>query len=381
MSVPFLPFCRPDIDDADISAVVDVLKSGWITTGPRCADLENAFGDRLGCSHAVAVGSATAGMHLHLHALGIGPGDEVITPSMTWVSTVNLIRLLGAEPVFADVDADTLMVTAAEIESLITERTRALIPVHFAGAPLDLAPLRALAARHDLPLIEDAAHALGSKYRDESVGSEGTAIFSLQAIKNVTGAEGGVLVTDDPALAERVRRLRFHGLGMDSHERQRQGRAPQAEVLEPGFKYNLPDLCAALAHSQLRRLEEINARRQALADQYLDRLADLDEVRPLSVPQWPHHHAWHLMVVRITSPKISRDAFIEEMNSRGIGCGIHFRAVHLQRYYRELAQTRHQNLPNTRWNSDRICSLPLFPAMTSDDVERVVLAMKAVLAS
>ncbi|MEZ5556972.1 MAG: aminotransferase class I/II-fold pyridoxal phosphate-dependent enzyme [Pseudomonadales bacterium] len=380
MSEAFLPFCRPDIRAEDIAAVVDVLNSGWITTGPRSAELETAFRERLGCRHAVAVASATGAMHLYLHALGIGPGDEVITPSMTWVSTVNLIRLAGAEPVFADVDADTLMVGAEELDSLVSERTRALIPVHFAGAPLDLDPIRALAARRGLPLVEDAAHVLGARYGGQAIGSEGTAIFSLQAIKNVTAAEGGVVVTDDDALAERLRRLRFHGLGMDSHERHSQGRAPQAEVHEPGFKYNLPDLCAALALSQFGRLDAINAQRRALAEHYLSRLADIDEVRPLQPPAWPHEHAWHLFVVRVVGGPLGRDAFIEAMKSHGIGCGIHFRAVHLQRYYREHPPARARDLPHTRWNSERICSLPLFPAMTFADVDRVVAAIKAVLA-
>jgi len=197
-------------------------------------------------------------MHCYLFALGIGPGDEVITPSMTWVSTVNLITLLGATPVFVDVDRDNLMVSAELLEQAITSKTRLMIPVHFAGAPLDLDPIHALARDRGLPLVEDTAHALGTRYGEAMVGSHGDAIFSLQAIKNISAAEGGVFVTHDEALADRMRRLRFHGLGADSFERDSHGRKPQAEVQEPGFKYNPPDLCSALALSQLRRLEEIN---------------------------------------------------------------------------------------------------------------------------
>lgn len=380
MSRSFLPFSRPDMEPADIDAVVAVLRSGWITTGPRCADLEAAFCERVGSRHAVAVTSATAALHLYLHALGIGPGDEVITPSMTWVSTVNLIRLAGAQPVFVDVDRDTLMVTAETLAAALTERTRLIVPVHFAGAPLDLDPIRSLAAGAGVAIVEDAAHALGSTYQGREIGNGGTAIFSLQAIKNVTGAEGGVVVTDDDALAERLRRLRFHGLGMDSHDRRGHGRAPQAEVVEPGFKYNLPDLCASLAGSQFARLDTINARRRALAERYRERLSAITEIRPLGIPDWPHRHAWHLFVVRVDSPTITRDGFMEALKRHEIGTGIHFRAIHNQRYYREHPVTGSDALPNTEWNSDRICSLPLFPAMTDDDVERVAIAIEDTLA-
>lgn len=380
-SEPFLPFCRPDITEPDIQAVVDVLRSGWITTGPRCADLEDGFRNRLGVGHAVAVASATGAMHLYLHALGIGPGDEVVTPSLTWVSTVNLIRLVGATPVFVDVDRDHLMASADAIETVLTPRTRLIVPVHFAGAPLDLDPLRALASRRGIPMVEDAAHALGTEYRGKPVGAGGDAIFSLQAIKNVTGAEGGVIVTDDETLAERLRRLRFHGLGVDAYDRRGQGRSPQAEVIEPGFKYNLPDLCATLAASQLARLNVINARRKALAERYRRRFDGMNGVRPLGLPEWPHQHAWHLFAVRVTAGHLSRDDFIEALKDEGIGCGIHFRAVHQQRYYREHPSAPQALLPNTEWNSERLCSLPLFPGMTDADVDRVVAAVEKVLSA
>ncbi|MEZ5980630.1 MAG: aminotransferase class I/II-fold pyridoxal phosphate-dependent enzyme, partial [Planctomycetota bacterium] len=214
-TVDFLPFSRPSIGDEEVAAVGDVLRSGWITTGPRCAELEASFRERTGAEHAVSMTSATAGMHLALTALGIGPGDEVVTPSMTWVSTVNVIELAGATPVFADVDRGDLMVRREHVEPLVTERTRAIVPVHYAGAWLDVEPLRALARERGIPLIEDAAHAVATCSGDEPVGRRGTAIFSLHPIKNVTSGEGGVLCTDDAALADRVRRLRFHGLGAD----------------------------------------------------------------------------------------------------------------------------------------------------------------------
>ncbi|NCC25805.1 MAG: UDP-4-amino-4-deoxy-L-arabinose aminotransferase [Deltaproteobacteria bacterium] len=384
MNTDFLPFSRPSVTPEDVRAVTEVLTSGWITTGKVCAEFEEAFAASMPPARAVSLTSATAGMHLALHALGIGPGDEVITPAMTWVSTVNLIRLVGATPVFADVDRDTLMVTAETLAPCLTEKTRLIVPVHFAGAAADMDPIRNLAAAKGVPVIEDAAHALGTRYKGRPVGADGTAIFSFHPIKNITTAEGGMFCSPDQALADHVRRLRFHGLGVDAFDRQTHGRAPQAEVQEPGFKYNLPDMCAALGLSQFRRLEEMNARRRALAGLYLELLTGMDEIRPLrSQAPFDMVHSWHLFVVRlnIDRVKMGRDAFMEALKSRGIGTGLHFRAAHLHRYYRESMGTGYGLLPNTEYNSDRILSLPLFPDMTENDVQRVVRTMKEVLIS
>ena len=380
--MPFLPLSRPSIRAEEIAAVVEVLQSGWITTGAKAAELEQAFCDFTGCQHAIALSSATAGMHLLMHALDIGPGDEVITPSMTWVSTVNMIVARGATPVFVDIEKDTLMTSAALIEPLISDRTRLIVPVHFAGAALDLDPLRALAEKHGIPLVEDAAHATGTYYRQQPIGEQGTSIFSFHPIKNITTGEGGMFCTDDAALAERIRRLKFHGLGVDAFDRETQGRSPQAEVLEPGFKYNLPDMNAVLGIGQLARLPEMNQRRAELSAMYLKQLADVDELTPLHVPDYPMQHAWHLFVVRldIDACGISRDDFIARLKTLGIGAGLHFRAVHGQKYYREQLPTAAGVLPNTEWNSERIFSLPLFPDMLDSDVTRVVEAIKTVLA-
>lgn len=229
----FLPFSRPAMGAEELAAVKAVLDSGWITTGPKNQQLEEAFCQLTGNQHAVAVCSATAGMHITLMALGIGAGDEVITPSMTWVSTLNMIVLLGATPVMVDVDRDTLMVTPEQIEAAITPRTKAIVPVHYAGAPVDLDAIYAIGERYGIPVIEDAAHAVGTLYKGRHVGARGTAIFSFHAIKNITCAEGGLIVTDDSQLAQRLRSLKFHGLGVDAFDRQTYGRAPQAEVLAP----------------------------------------------------------------------------------------------------------------------------------------------------
>lgn len=379
MNQAFLPFSRPSIGDEEVAAVEQVLRSGWITTGPKNQELEQQFAAYVGCKHAVALSSATGGMHIALLALGIGPGDEVITPSQTWVSTANMICLLGATPVFVDVDRDTLMTDAVAIEAAITPRTKAIIPVHYAGAAFDLDPLYALADKHGIAVIEDAAHSAGTRYRGRAIGAQGTAIFSFHAIKNMTCAEGAMFVTDDQKLADRVRMLKFHGLGVDAYDRLTGGRKPQAQVIEPGFKYNLADINAAIALVQLQRLDAINAKRTELAQAYLQRLEGLP-VQPLSMPTYPQQHAWHLFILRIDPERcgMDREAFMKALQEQNIGTGIHFIATHLHTYYRQRFPGVH--LPNTEWNSARLCSIPLFPDMTPDDVERVVGAIETSLA-
>jgi len=382
MRAEFLPFSRPSITESEIESVASVLRSGWITTGPKNAEFEKEFAGYVGSPGAVAIASATAGMHLTLQALGIGPRDEVITPSMTWVSTVNLICLSGAVPVFIDVDRDTLMVTPEAVEERITDRTRLVVPVHYAGAPADVDPIRAAAERKGIPVVEDAAHAIGTRYRGRPVGNVGTAIFSFHPIKNMTTGEGGMFCSDDADLVDHVRRLKFHGLGVDAYDRQTQGRAPQAQVLEPGYKYNLTDIAAALGIGQLARVDEMNAKRTELAMLYRELLSGVDEILPLADPAYPMTHAWHLFIVRVDTDraKIDRDEFMRRLKEKNIGTGLHFRAVHLHKYYTEAMGMRRGILPNTEWNSDRICSLPLFPGMTPGDVDDVVSAIKEVLA-
>ncbi len=374
----FLPFSRPSMGEEEIEAVGQVLRSGWITTGPQTHQLEQDFSAAFGCKHAIAVSSATGGMHVTLMALGIGPGDEVITPSQTWVSTLNMIVLLGAEPVMIDVDPDTLMVSAEAIAAAITPKTKAIIPVHYAGAPLDLDAVYAVANQHGIAVIEDAAHAVGTRYGDRWVGAQGTAIFSFHAIKNMTCAEGGLVATDDDELAAKVRALKFHGLAVDAFDRQVQGRKPQAEVVEPGFKYNLSDIHASIAVVQLKRLSEMNARRAELAQRYLDKLQGSPYL-PMKVPDYPHLHAWHLFMIRVDEKRcgINRDALMERLKEQGIGTGLHFRAAHTQKYYRE--RYPQLSLPNSEWNSASLCSLPLFPDMQDSDVDRVVSALFSLL--
>jgi UDP-4-amino-4-deoxy-L-arabinose-oxoglutarate aminotransferase len=382
VNTPFLPLSKPSITEDDIDAVAAVLRSGWITTGTKNSELENAVCQVTGAKHAVALSSATAGMHLLLKAMDIGPGDEVITPSMTWVSTANQIELCGATPVFVDVNRDTLMVEAEMIEPLINDRTRLIVPVHYAGASLDLDPLRALAARHVIPLVEDAAHAIGTKYKGLPIGNCGTSIFSFHPIKNITTGEGGMVCTDDAELADKIRQLRFHGLGVDAYDRETQGRAPQAEVITPGYKYNLPDMNAVLGLGQLARLDALNARRTEIAQLYLDLLQDIEEIKPLHMPPYAMTHCWHLFVIRVDIDRLSmsRDKFMQALKDKNIGSGLHFRATHTQKYYLEKYADSKITLPNTEWNSERICSLPLFPDMSDADVQRVVAVIKEVIA-
>ena len=382
MRATFLPFCRPSITEEDIAAIGDVLRSGWITTGPKVNELEDMVAARTGAKHAIAATSGTALMHLALQAMGIGPGDEVVGPSMTWVSTPNMVELLGGTNVFVDVDRETLLASADAIDAAITPRTKLVIPVHYAGAPVDIDAIRAVCARRGVPILEDAAHAIGTHYKGREVGGLDTAIFSLHPIKNITSGEGGVLTTNDDALAQKVRRLRFHGREVDAHQRKQQGRSPLAEVQEPGYKQNMPDMNAILAVRQLPRLDAFIARRDEITRIYRERLAEVDGILPLADPVWEHRHARHLFVVRVDERACGMDraAFMEGLKARNIGTGVHFLASHMHRWYRDHRPQWQGNLPSTEWNSARICTIPCFPDMTDADAHGVVDAIKETLA-
>ncbi len=381
MRKEFLPFSQPSISEDEIAGVDSVLRSGWITTGAKATQFEEDFGRYCGCKSGIALTSATAGMHLLLKALDVGPGDEVITPSMTWVSTVNMIELTGATPVFVDIDRDTLMTSAGLIEPHLNDKTKLIVPVHFAGAAVDMQPLRDLAASRSIPLVEDAAHAAGTEYNGSRIGAEGSSIFSFHPIKNMTTGEGGMFCSDDDVLLQKIRQLKFHGLGVDAHDRNQQGRSPQAEVLQPGFKYNMTDISAVLGLGQLERLDGFIEKRTELANHYLQLLSSVPQVHPLTVPACTSRHAWHLFIIRLDtdSSAMSRDTFMEKLKELNIGTGLHFRAVHEQQFYRKKYRQAAGTLVETEWNSRRICSLPLFPGMTMGDVEDVVSAVKEVL--
>ena len=373
-----MPLTRPALGEEEIQAVVECLRSGWITSGPRAKQFEESFAREVGAPEAVAVSSGTAGLHLVLHALGIGPGDEVITSPLTFASTVNLIALLGARPVFVDIDYDTLMLRPELLEPKITARTRAIVPVHIAGAPCELPPVMEVARKHGVPVIEDAAHALGTRYRGKPIGSfPQTAVFSFQAIKNLTTAEGGMVTCHDPELAQRLRRLRFHGIERLAWERYGKAGRPHYDIAEPGYKYNFPDVLAALGIVQLKRLAENNEKRRRLAEVYR---AGLAEVAGLDLPppaRAGDTHGWHLFIVKVKSR--DRDEFMARLQDYNIGTGLHFPPCHLLRYVRERYGYGPGDFPECERVGARIISLPLFPDMTQDEVSYVTAAIREIL--
>lgn len=374
----FLPLSRPWLDGEEIAAVAESLRSGWITSGPKVAELEERFRALTGAPHAVSVSSATAGMHIVLAALGVGEGDEVVTPSMTFASTVNQIVMRGARPVFADNDYGTMQVLPADAERAITRRTRAVIPVHFAGAPADLDPIRAAADRAGVPVIEDAAHAVGTSYRGRPVGGNGNvAIFSFHPIKNMTTGEGGMVTCYDGEFAGKLRLLRFHGIERDAWKRYGKGGTPQYDIREPGYKYNLTDLQAAIGVVQIGKVKTMNERRAALAARYLEGLRGVQGIELPESPPYPHEHSWHLFIVKVTA--MDRDAFIGRLADRNIGVGLHFPPCHLLAYVRSRFGTGEGDLPLCERAGARILSLPLFPGMADGDVDYVCEAIREIV--
>jgi dTDP-4-amino-4,6-dideoxygalactose transaminase len=374
----FLPFSRPSIGDSEINSVVACLKSGWITTGALCKEFEDKFCGLTGAGQAIALNSATAGMHLMLTAMNLQQGDEVITPSMTFASTINMILLRQAKPVFVDIDYDTLNINCDLIEERISSKTKAIIPVHFAGVPADMDQINHLAGKYHLMVIEDAAHAVGTYYKGIHAGGFGhPAIFSFHPIKNITTGEGGMITLNDAELERKLRLLRFHGIERDAWKRYGKGGDPSYDIMEPGYKYNLPDLLAALGLAQMERWKELNARRQTLAGLYLD---GLHEVEGLDLPQAPpydHLHAWHLFIIKIKD--IPRDEFMRKLADCNIGYGLHFPPAHELTCVKKRYGAGAFSLPETSRVADKIISLPLFPDMTEDDVQYVCDAIKEIL--
>ncbi len=374
----FLPLSRPSIGPAEVAAVTECLESGWLTGGPRVSRFEEAFAAAVDARHAVAVSSATAGLHLALLAAGIGPGDEVVTTPLTWAATGNMILAVGATPVFVDVDPGTLQIDPEAVARAIGPRTRAILPVHFAGQPVDLDRLRAVAGARGVELIEDAAHALGTRYRGRPIGGGTTAaVFSFHPIKAITTGEGGMITTDDAGLAERLRLLRFHGIARDAWSRYGGRGTPDYEIVALGFKYNMTDLQAALGLVQLGRLEDFVQARTRVADWYAEALRAVPGVDMLEPVRHPARHAWHLLVVRLRLEEIgvARDTVMQRLVEANIGVGLHFKALHLHPLYRDRVAADPATLPHATRASERILSLPLFPAMTRDDVRDVAEAL------
>lgn len=379
----FLPFSRPSIGEEEIAELLDSLESGWITTGPKVERFQERFAAYVGGRHAAALSSATAGLHLALLAHRIGPGDEVITTPMTFAATLNLIVLVGATPVLADIDRRTLQVRVEEIERCIGPRTRAVIPVHYVGQPVDLDPLLELARRHGLTVIEDAAHAAGTEYRGRKIGSfPTTSVFSFHPNKNITTGEGGMLVTPDEEVFERVSLLKFHGMDRNAWKRFDRAGSPRYDIALPGFKYNMMDIQAALGLHQLPKLEGFIAARRRLAESYQQAFRDLDAlILPEPVP-YPARHAWHLYtpLVNLDALTIDRDRFIQELKARNIGAGLHYVAAHEFSYYRDAYGWRPDDFPEAHFVSERIVSLPLYPRLTDEDQADVIEAVRDIAA-
>lgn len=374
----FLPFSRPSIGETEINSVVACLKSGWITTGALCKEFEDKFCGLTGARQAVTLNSATAGMHLMLTALNLQPGDEVITPSMTFASTINMIAMRQAKPVFVDIDYDTLNINCDLIEASLTSRTKVIIPVHFAGAPADMDKINELARKYSFVVLEDAAHAVGTYYKGIHAGGFGhAAIFSFHPIKNITTGEGGMITLNDADLEKKLRLLRFHGIERDAWKRYGKGGDPSYDIMEPGYKYNMPDLLAALGIAQLERWKELNGRRQTLARLYLAGLQGIDGLDLPKAPQYDHIHAWHLFIIKLKD--YFRDEFMQKLAEYNIGYGLHFPPAHTLSYVNSKYNGSSMPLQETNRAADKILSLPLFPDMTEDDVQYVCAAIKEIL--
>jgi dTDP-4-amino-4,6-dideoxygalactose transaminase len=379
----FLPFALPEIGEEEISEVVNALRSGWITTGPKTKQFEEDFAKFLGGGlEAIAVNSATAGLHLGLEALGVGQGDEVITTTHTFTATAEVIRYLGADPVFVDVDAATLCIDVAAAAAAITPRTKAIIPVHFAGRAADMTSLLALAKLHGLKVMEDAAHALPTTCNDQLIGTldSDVTVFSFYANKTITTGEGGMLVTRDPEVAKRARVMRLHGINRDAFDRFT-SKVPSwyYEIVAPGFKYNMTDIAASMGIHQLKKANLFQQKRAHIAALYDEALADL----PITCPPQAavgDVHSWHLYVAQLADgANVSRDVFIERLFEQGIGCSVHYIPLHLQPYWRDTYQLTPEMFPVSQQVFERTVSLPLYTRMTESDVVRVVDAVKKAL--
>lgn len=372
----FLPFSPPLIGEEEIAAVVDTLRSDWITTGPKTHQFAGEFTQYLGGLDALPLNSCTAGLHTALVTAGIGPGDEVITTPMTFAASVNVIEHVGATPVMVDVEPDTLNIDPRQVEKAVSARTRAIIAVHYAGHPAELDHLRKIAWRYNLTLIEDAAHALPAKYKGVHIGSGPNPVaFSFYATKNLTTGEGGML-TGEPEFLDKARVVSLHGMNRDAWRRYAKGGAWRYEVVSPGFKYNMTDIAAALGLCQLKKLDAFQRRRREIVQAYTSAFSECDALQVPTVRS-EVQHAWHLYVLRLNAEclTIGRDRFIEELTQRNIASSVHFIPIHLHPYYRDKYQLLPDRYPVAYDNYTRMLSLPLNPRLTDDDVSDVINAV------
>jgi dTDP-4-amino-4,6-dideoxygalactose transaminase len=383
--LPFLPFALPDIGEEEIAEVVDTLRSGWVTTGPKTKRFEEDFTAFLGdpSLQSLAVNSATAGLHLALEALGIGPGDEVITTTHTFTATAEVVRYLGADVVLVDIDPATLCIDPPAVEAAITPRTKAILPVHYGGLAADMPALLTIAKKHGLKVVEDAAHALPTTCGGKLIGTlhSDVTVFSFYANKTITTGEGGMVVTRNAELAHRMKVMRLHGMSRDAFDRFT-AKVPSwyYEIVAPGFKYNLTDIASALGLQQLKRARVFQQKREVLARQFNAALAGLPVITP-PLPAAGDLHAWHLYVVRLADGvALHRDRFIEALYDAGIGCSVHYIPLHLQPYWRDRYRLKPEAFPHSQKAFERMVSLPLYTRMTEADVDRVMRAVRRALA-
>ena len=391
---PFLPFALPEIGEEEIQEVANCLRSGWLTTGPKTRQFETDFEAMLNAAgggvaagnqpvQAIAVNSATAGLHLALEAIGIGPGDEVIVPTHTFTATAEVVRYLGADPVFVDVLPGSLNIDPALVRAAITHKTKAIMPVHFAGLAADMSAIVSIAQEHGLKVVEDAAHALPCVVNGVAVGNLQTdaAVFSFYANKTITTGEGGMVVSRNPEIIKRCKTMRLHGINRDVFDRFT-SKAPSwyYEVVAPGFKYNLTDLASAMGIHQLKKAELFRAKRQAIVDQYNAAFKNL----PVVLPQGAATnglHSWHLYVLRLSDQcPLARDQFVEALYSQGIGCSVHYIPLHLQPYWRDTYKLKTEHFPVSQKAYERMVSIPLYSKMTQSEIDRVIQAVQSILA-
>jgi dTDP-4-amino-4,6-dideoxygalactose transaminase len=374
-----LRFGAPCFGDEEIAEVVDTLKSGWVSTGPKTKKFEEEFAAFVGAKYAIALNSCTAGLHLSLVVLGIGPGDEVIVPSMTFGATANVVEHVGARPVLVDIDPQTLCIDPRQVEKAITPHTRAIIPVHYGGMPADMDQIQAIAAQHRLAVVEDAAHAVGARYKGRKVGSISPLTnFSFYANKNLSTAEGGMVTTGDSDYEARLRVYHLHGLSRDAWKRYHTKEFSMSEVVVPGYKYNMTDIQASLGLHQLRKQEQFVARREALANYYDRAFRDLDIVHTVARPHdGLTRHVLHLYVLMLDLHRltVNRNRVLSALLAENIGASVHFWPVHMHPYYCRKYGYQPGDLPVARRVGESVLSLPLVPQMTDQDAEDVVTAI------
>lgn len=383
MRKKLIPFSKPWFTKKEEREIIDTIRTGWITSGPKMVQFEKEFASYIGTKYALSTASGTAALHLSLLALEIGTGDEVITTSFTWAATANVIVNIGAKPVFVDIDKITHNIDHKLIEAKITSRTKAIIPVHFAGLPCDMNSISQIARKNGLYIIEDAAHALGSMYNGKKIGAlSDLTCFSFHPIKNITTAEGGMITTNRDDLAEKIKLLRFHGVTKDAWSRYSESTRDNFlyDIILPGFKYNMTDLQASLGIHQLRKIEKFIQKRSYCASIYNRFFSEIEEIIKPYPGDENMRHSWNLYTIKINpkKTKVSRIEFMRKLKQRNIGSGIHFLALHLSSYYQKLGYKR-GDLPNTEFISDNIVTIPLYPQITDGELKYVALSIKDIL--